>query len=522
MRRPAARLTLIGATALLLVTGCGGTAGPSGSSAGPLKFRLYDGIGSLDPALVTSGPGRQLAMFLYDRLVAIKDNKVIPALATKWAVKPDKVTFTVRQGATCSDGTPVTPSAVASSLTRLVAPATKSPIGKGLFPAGATFTGDDQAGTVAVKTPKAFPALLLNFTDPVTSVICPAGLRDPAQLATKASGSGPYTLQKAVAGSTYDLKLRDDYAWGPRETTAKQRGLPQKVQAAVVQNETTAANMFLRGDLDLQVSIDHNAARRLMGKGYVEKRGADAFGFLLFNQASQQSADPAVRKAIAQAVDPAAYAAAAHGELAKPSPDFMPPDSTQCAQTDGARYTQGHDVSAARKTLEAAGWSRGGDGVYEKGGRKLTLRILAHNQEGSAGEYLTQTLKDLGVAASMRQVELAAYSEAVGKGDWEVVAATLAVAPSPANLNPLIFGEGGLDWGHIRDAAFEKAMSQARSAATFDGTCDRWKAAQDALVSDLDVVPQAHFYKAFFGDHVGYDFGFGPLVEPMTLSRQPS
>ncbi|MFG1621776.1 ABC transporter substrate-binding protein [Kribbella sp. NPDC049227] len=514
-------IRLIGALlgAAVFLSGCGGASAPVPDTAGPFAIRLYDDVGSFDPALTNSGPGYQLSMFLYDRLVVVSGGQVKSYLATSWKVAAKRVVFTIKDGVTCADGTKLTPTAIAGSLTRALAPTTKSPIAPSLFEGGATFKADDQAGTVTAETGKPNPALLLTFANPVLSIVCPAGVEDPKRLSKASAGSGPYVLSKAVTGSEYTLERRKGYAWTPETTAGNVSSLPDVVVAKVLQNETTAANVFLQGQLNITNSSNEDAVSRIRARGFAEKRSPNALGFLLFNQAQGPGADPAVRKAIAQAVDPAAYAAAAQGKLATPSANLLPAETTICAQTDGAAYRPEVDLAAARKTLEADGWTKGPDGIYQKSGKQLVLRVGSHNQEGSAGDYLTQTLIDLGAKAQGKQVELPAYIETVRKGDWDVYAATLAVGDSPATLAPLIFGPGALDLGHIRNVTFEREMTAAGVAPDFKSTCGHWRAAQDALVKNLDVVPRAHYNNIYFGNHASYQFGFAALIEPTSIKR---
>ncbi|WP_345528646.1 ABC transporter substrate-binding protein [Nocardioides endophyticus] len=458
-------------------------------------------------------------MFMYDRLVVVSDGEVEPYLAESWTVSPTSVEFTMRDDVKCEDGTALTPSAIAASMNRTLDPSTKSTIAPSLFPGGATFAADDAAGTFTVTTPEPNPALLVTFANPVMSVVCPAGLADPSKLGSASFGTGPYVLKDAVAGTSYTLKKRDGYEWGPQPHADNLASLPETVTARVLQNETTAANVFLQGDLDVTLAQVESAAERLQGKDYIEKTSPFAFAFLIFNQAGAPGSDPAVRTAIAQAVDPSAYATSVRGDLATPSANLMP-DETVCAQTDGADYRPEFDLDEARKTLEGAGYALNSDGVFEKGGKPLTLRVGSHNQEGIVGDYLAQTLEDLGAVVQSEQVELPAYIESVKKGDWDVYAGTIVVLDSPAALGQTLFGPSGLDLGTIRNDEFEQNMAAAGRSSDFDQACELWMTAQDALVENVDLVPQAELNNIYVGNGVDFSFGFSGLIEPTSLVRK--
>jgi peptide/nickel transport system substrate-binding protein len=195
------------------------------------------------------------------------------------------------------------------------------------------------------------------------------------------------------------------------------------------------------------------------------------------------------------------------------------PDVTICAQTEGESLRPEFDLDAARATLEASGWRRDSSGIYEKDGEPLTIRVGSHNQEGSAGEYLSQALKDLGADVSSHQVELAAYVEDLMEGEWDVYASTVNRLDSPATL-AVPFSRYGLDAAHIRNEPFEDAMTAARNAPSFDDSCELWKSAQDELVRNVDVVPQAHLNLIYFDAGVNFSLGFFGLIEPTSLARE--
>jgi len=87
-------------------------------------------IGVLDPA---QGPDSNSALavsMIYTGLVKFDKNlNVVPDQAT-WVISPDNkvYTFTLKQGITFSDGTPVTAQSYVYTLTRALLPEVKSPI----------------------------------------------------------------------------------------------------------------------------------------------------------------------------------------------------------------------------------------------------------------------------------------------------------------------------------------------------------------------------------------------------------
>src|SRR5690348_5751499 len=126
----------------MLLTACGGSAnpGPGTPSNQPSKasadkqiyVRPYQGLSdlsTLDPALVQDLYSAQAINALYTGLVQIDDKgNIIDQLAASHKLGDDGVTwtFTLRDNAKFSDGTPVTSADVAFSIDRALQPATKS------------------------------------------------------------------------------------------------------------------------------------------------------------------------------------------------------------------------------------------------------------------------------------------------------------------------------------------------------------------------------------------------------------
>src|SRR3954452_20199288 len=92
---------------------------------------------SLDPALSTDVPTGRAVGYIFDGLTRFDPvAKVEPALAERWDVTPDGLTYTfhLRRGVTFHDGSPFSAKSVVTSWQRALDPATKSGAASFLFP----------------------------------------------------------------------------------------------------------------------------------------------------------------------------------------------------------------------------------------------------------------------------------------------------------------------------------------------------------------------------------------------------
>ena len=91
----------------------------------------------------------------------------MPGLATEWTSTPTTAVFTLRDDATCSDGTTITPTVVKDSLEYFARPDSRidapwsQVFGPGNVP---TITADDAAGTVTIDLENPWPDLVAGLT----------------------------------------------------------------------------------------------------------------------------------------------------------------------------------------------------------------------------------------------------------------------------------------------------------------------------------------------------------------------
>ncbi|HXO07400.1 MAG TPA: ABC transporter substrate-binding protein, partial [Solirubrobacteraceae bacterium] len=233
-----------------------------------MTIRSIDDLDTFDPAK-TGAPNMavQAIAMTYDRLLYLTPGgKLEPYLASSWTTTPNSVTFTIRKGPTCSDGTPVTAAVVANSLKYDAAKSTAAPYLQYLTGPGAvkSITADTSSNTVRVTLTKPYNVLPLAFSIPyLTPIICPAGVAHPKSLSAGPNGSGPYVYDAGASqrGSTYVFTLRKNYDWGPEGWTAHKAGIPTKIIDRVATDETTGANLFETGEVDIAPVFGINEQR---------------------------------------------------------------------------------------------------------------------------------------------------------------------------------------------------------------------------------------------------------------------
>ncbi len=498
--------------------------------AGTVTLGMQGDWDSLDPHRLRNFGGMQMAMTLYDRLAAIDgEGKIVPSLAQSWDVAADGITARIRPGATCADGSPVTPAVVARSFRRLGSPDTKAPYLVRAFGGGGldSVTSDDAAGTVTIKLKAAYSDLLISLAMPWSSVVCGAGLDQPDTLAEKPSGSGPFKLDEARRGDQYRFAARPDYAWGPNGSGTGAPGFPATLVVRVIQNFTTSANLLTTGELNAAF-VSGRDVERLRKEASLKSVDKVAFGAdgLVFHQGPDHpAADPVVRKALSLAVDSNAYNRAANFTAGQAMASLTTP-SMQCYDKDVGKASTGHDPAAARKLLEGAGWKANAAGLYEKAGQTLKLRLIGYKLQNAGPEYLLEAFRAIGVDASLTVSDVDGWFDTVSKTqNWDATAFPLSsIMPSPSIFYAQLAGNpppGGSNYAMIRNEGYTKAAQEALAAKP-DERCAKWAAAEKLQLGAIDAKPLSVRVSPVFYRGISAPETLGSaLMQPLSLRLAP-
>jgi peptide/nickel transport system substrate-binding protein len=492
--------TILAASCALALgmSACGGGGGGTVAnyrSGGTYTESLPSDPGNLHPLLAVQQTTFAVIPFAYDSLTNVDARgRVVGELAQRWHATATQATFTLRPGITCSDGAKLTASDVAATFNWIKDPKNKSTLIGDKLPSGDfTVQADDAARTVTVRLPQPDGFLLQNAGS--VPIVCPKGLANPKALAHATDGTGPFRLTDYVADDHLTLTARKGYRWGPGGASTGVRGFPSKVVFKIVKDESTVANLVLSGQLTAGALQGPDEAR-LEGRGFFEATELDGPEDLFFNQRrGHATADPAVRKALAMALDlDQLVKVVTQGRGVRPDAlSILRPRA--CNENTVAGALPAHDQAAAATLLDGAGWKAGPGGIRVKDGQKLSLTLLypTAGQPGvSAGmELISQWWKQLGVDVKLKGQDTNADAQTLFAGNaWDATWIAVAVQ-YPHEFVPFASGPispEGQNFAAIKNAQYEKLAAQAVQTTGKPG-CDLWRQAEQALFRDADVVP---------------------------------
>jgi peptide/nickel transport system substrate-binding protein len=471
--------------ALIVLTACSGSTGEPDSSADTesLTMELDGPVTSYDPALGASFQDVVVIWSMYDTLVAMdEDGTVVPGLATDWDVTASNAVFTVRDDVTCSDGEELTGEVVANSLNRFFSPDTAAPFLSNVIGAGntATAAADGQNVTITLATP--FSGLLSGLTVGYTGIVCSAGIADPSTLVTGSNGTGGFIADTQVAGANYTFTRRDDYNWGPEFADIPTEGArPATLVMQVVEDENTRANLQTTGEMEISAYTTDAWNRVTEQEGWTSTVSQQSDTFLMFNHTEgHPTADPAVRRAIAQAInierlnDVQSYGA---GELIT----NLGSPSYDCYDESASEYMPEYDVEAASDVL---------DGV------SLAVNGTTLLAGGDGNAYVQSALEEAGANVSFENLNNQQWVSGLFTplNNWDVT--ILVFANTSSNLlSGANFFTGstppqGQNISAVSNPEAEAALTVARET-TGDESCAALADFNRLLLEDMDMLPLA-------------------------------
>lgn len=484
--------TALVAAAGLAITGCAASGSPEettpAAATDTINAELWYAPSTFNPAAASASSDVTIARLGFDTLLRQGDTEaLVGGLATDWeAVSASDYVFTIRDGATCADGTEITPTIIADSFEFLLGLEDSGAVtwkNQGFGSGTPTFTADDEAGTLEISLTEPYSQLLNGITRPGLGVICPAGIADPEGLVAgtvEGAFSGPYTLTENNPGVSVSYTLRDDYdAWPAWETV---EGEPAKtINLAVQPDPNTSANLLESGGIDMARFYDSNAMRFSEDDGYSTVTFASSAYNLVFNQApgsgSVFEGDQDLRIAVAQAIDPAGFNEAGLDGLGVTQ--YTVNSAGYACALEEPDLLQTYDPAAAAEVLEGQ-----------------TIRLLIMSNWDPAADYLAESLRAAGATVEVSAPDPAEWSSQMRTEPttWDIaVAAENAesglIHLSIARYLGATYPEGGTNVVGADNPEGAEYLAAGLAASDPETQCENFEAAQETILENVDMMP---------------------------------
>ena len=455
-----------------------------------------------DPGVTSGGKGLEMIQNLFEGLVFIdqRDGSLQMGIAEAMEVNDEQTefTFTVRDGVTWSDGTPLTANAFEWSWKRVLVPETKSEYTSALYPlknavkiveGGAELdelgvkASDEKTLVVTLEGPTPyFPLLAATWTYYPVPQHTVEEFGEAWVEAGNMVSNGPYVLTGWEHDQSMTLELNEAYYGDkPTITKADYTLFADPVAQALVAFEADELDQAQVAGTDLE-RVKNDA---VLGP-LVQVFPRSGTQFIICDTTNAPTDDVRVRQALAMAIERDALAnGILKGEFS-PAPTILPPDIPGFNEAAAL----GEDVEKAKQLLADAGFPDG------QGFPELTLTYTSTStQEKKSAEYLQGVWKQtLGITIKLDPLEDKAFR------DW-----FNSRADQPYNLQ---LGLWGSDWGdpanwhnqlfdsqadfyhsHWQNDEFDTMVREAAVMGDQEARIAQYQEAETLLNQDASLIP---------------------------------
>lgn len=304
--------------------------------------------------------------------------------------------------------------------------------------------------------------------------------------------AGPYLFKEYKKGESLILEKNPKW-WGDDKVTLNTivfRFLPESTTQPDALRNNEVDMIYPQPQLDLVDQVKQlTDVRSEVGFG-------PSFEHLTFNFKNVFLKDLAVRKAIAYGVDRVAIVDA----LMKPFSDKAARldnrvlVATQKGYKANGKDYQEADPAKAEKALTGAGFVKGPDGIYAKGGKKLSLRLstTAGNQlREQQGELIKAQLAKIGIEIVIdNSPSKVLFNERLPGGDFDIANFAFIGTPFPLSGSKQIYETGAdSNYGSYTNPEFDKLAKKAASELDADRALSLADQEDKLMWEDLPNLP---------------------------------
>lgn len=385
--------------------------------------------------------------------------------------KTNTYQFTLREGLTFHDGEPLTAEDVKFTIEAIMDPDNGSENASNFTDVESVDVIDETHVNIRLTAPNAA------MPDYLTMGILPKHILEGTDLTTadfnrNPVGAGPYRLTDWEMGQYIAMEKFDDYY----------RGTPKidKVIFKIVEDTDARALQLKSGELDLAQITPKAEEDFAEAKGFrvYAMTTADYRGILYnFNNAlwKDNRELPAI---LSYAVDRQAIIDSVllgHGQVAYSPLQTGPYNNPAIEQYE-------YNPEKAEQLLQEAGWSKGEDGIYEKGGQKLSFTINC-----SRGDQVRIDMANI-CEQNFREIGVDVTVETPAEIDWAGQEAFLIGWGSPFDPDDhtyKVFGTSqGANYSGYSNSEVDRTLTEARMLETPELRKPLYEAFQAELAKD--------------------------------------
>lgn len=452
---------------LAIVLALAALAGCQGERVDAIRFGLSAAPINLDPRFATDAASERINRLLYRSLVTFDDKqRPLPDIAAWHAYSPRLYRIALgAEGRRFHDGTRLTAHDVAATYRTILDPAEASPHrAQLLMIERIRVLDDDRVDFFLTRPDTLFPSYL-------TIGIVPAAAIAGGEPAARPVGSGPFRFSHWPEAGHLELERVAD---------------GQRLVFEKVADSTMRVLKLVRGEIDL---LQNDLPPELVA--WLEQRTdirvqhlrGTSFAYLGFNLEDPALRVPAVREAIALALDRDAIIRHLFAGGARPASSLLPPEHWA-----GARDLPGiaTDRARARRLLAEAGYTPSAPLAltYKTSADPLRLRIAT---------VIQRQLADVGIRLDIRSYDWGTFYGDIKAGRFQLFSLAWVGVRTPDIFRYAFHSTSmppdGANRGRLRDVRVDTLIDAAEATAAPADKARLYRRLQAVLLDVLPVVP---------------------------------
>jgi len=445
---------------------------PARAATGELNVAIAQDLDdSLDPHVTVSAGTREIFFNIFEGLVkADSEGNIVAAVAEDWKISPEGTvyTFIIREGIKFHNGEDVTADDVVYSISRCA-----GLLDDGTYTAASTLssivsvekTGEN---TVDV-TLSAANAEFLAYLATTNAAIIPA---DYTQQATAPVGTGPFKFVSRSPQENFIMERFDDY-WG-------EKALLSKINCLIIDSGSWVMSLK-SGAIDLCAHLSADMVASVEDQYTIEKDTMKLVQALYLNNAVEPFNDVRVRQALCHAVDvEAVIDFVCDGNGVAVGSSMFPAFGKYYIEELADMYP--YDVEKAKQLLTDAGYANG---------FSFTITVPSnYPQHVQAGEVIASMLQQVGITASIKQVEWSTWTSDVYAGrDFEATVVGFDTATLTASgMLQRWTSDHGKNMINFNNAEYDALYKQAVACTDVDEQTELFKQMETILAEEAANV----------------------------------
>lgn len=428
-------------------------------------YGMTQDLASLDPHVDTDAGTRDVVFNLYEGLVKpTSDGGFIAAVASDYTISDDAktYTFTLRDGITFHDGTPVTIEDVKYSIDRYAEIQGESSAFSSLV--DSVEVQDDK--TLVVNLKESYS----EFLPMMTIAIIPQSNEDPAG---NPIGTGPFKYVSYTPGQNLELEKYDGY-W--------QEGVPSldSVEFKFIADVDTAFVELQAGTIDILKYLT-SAQAETLGDDYKIVQGSmNLVHAMYLNSAYEPLSKTEVRQALCYAVDRDAINNFIFGGKSHIIGSHMIPAMSKYYEPE-AETVYSYDPEKAKELLADAGYADGFD---------LEITVpSSYSQHVDSAQIIADELSQVGINVTLNQVEWSTWLQDVYKGgNFQATVIGFDGTLAPSDWLKKYVTDDAKNFMHYSNTEYDDVFNTAYTTVDDDVKVENYKKAQMILAEDAAAV----------------------------------